>query len=135
MDVGGFGSPFGGIWDLFPVFFFIVFAVIIIAILFSVFKGVSQWSHNNKQPVLSVDARLIGKRTDVRHRHNTHDGHMHSHADTTYYVTFEVESGDRLEFRVAGNEYGQLAEGDTGKLTFQGTRYLGFQRDMKRGYV
>ena len=26
-----------------------------------------------------------------------------------------------------GTEYGQLAEGDTGKLSFQGTRYLGFE--------
>jgi hypothetical protein len=44
------------------------------------------------------------------------------------YVTFEVESGDRMEFHVAGHEYGMLIEGDTGNLTFQGTRYLGFDR-------
>lgn len=45
-----------------------------------------------------------------------------------YYVTFEVESGDRMELHVPGREYGQLAEGDKGKLSFQGTRYLGFER-------
>ena len=39
-----------------------------------------------------------------------------------------VESGDRMEFAIRGTEYGLLAEGDRGKLTFQGTRYLGFQR-------
>ena len=47
---------------------------------------------------------------------------------TTYYATFEVESGDRIEFLINGWEYGQLAEGDMGKLSFQGTRYLGFVR-------
>ena len=47
---------------------------------------------------------------------------------TTYYVTFQVESGDRMELRLSGTEYGQLAEDDTGKLSFQGTRYLGFER-------
>ena len=27
-----------------------------------------------------------------------------------------------------GSQYGLLVEGDRGNLTFQGTRYLGFQR-------
>ncbi len=47
---------------------------------------------------------------------------------TDYYLTFEVESGDRMEFEVEGEEYGLLAEGDRGILNFQGTRYLGFER-------
>ena len=46
-----------------------------------------------------------------------------------YYVTFQVESGDRMEFEVSGTEYGMLAEGDSGELTFQGTRYLNFRRE------
>lgn len=44
------------------------------------------------------------------------------------YVTFQVESGDRMELNVSGTEYGMLIEGDYGELTFQGTRYLGFVR-------
>ena len=27
-----------------------------------------------------------------------------------------------------GSDYGMLVEGDIGKLSFQGTRYLGFER-------
>lgn len=50
-------------------------------------------------------------------------------ASTWYYVTFQVESGDRMEFSVTGSEYGMLAEGDCGKLSFQGTRYLSFERN------
>lgn len=53
---------------------------------------------------------------------------MHTTQSTSYYATFQVESGDRMELHVSGAEYGMLAEGDTGKLTFQGTRYLGFVR-------
>lgn len=49
-------------------------------------------------------------------------------SSTTYYVTFQVESGDRMELHVSGIEYGMLVEGDYGKLTFQGTRYLEFVR-------
>ena len=36
-----------------------------------------------------------------------------------------------MEFSVYGEEYGMLAEGDEGKLTFQGSRYLGFERLLK----
>ena len=39
-----------------------------------------------------------------------------------------IVSGDRLELRLPGREYGLLTEGDTGLLTFQGTRYLSFER-------
>lgn len=31
---------------------------------------------------------------------------------------------------VPGSEYGMFAEGDEGKLSFQGTRYLGFYRKV-----
>ena len=40
----------------------------------------------------------------------------------------EIESGDRVELHAAGSEYGLLIEGDKGKLSFQGTRFLGFER-------
>ena len=42
---------------------------------------------------------------------------------------FQVESGDRIEMSVSGSEYGKLTEGDEGKLTFQGTRYLQFNME------
>jgi len=45
-----------------------------------------------------------------------------------YYATFQVASGDRIELKISGKEYGILAEGDIGDLTFQGTRYKGFER-------
>ena len=37
---------------------------------------------------------------------------MSSRTRTTYYLTFEVESGDRMEFVVNGEEFGMCAEGD-----------------------
>jgi len=52
----------------------------------------------------------------------------HTTTSTTYYATFQMESGDRMELRLDGYEYGMLAEGDRGKLSFQGTRYLSFEK-------
>ena len=52
----------------------------------------------------------------------------HTSTSTHYYVTFQVESGDRFELGVNGSDYGMLVEGDEGMLTFQGTRFLSFER-------
>ncbi len=83
---------------------------------------------------LPFRATVVAKRTDVSHSSSANAGDMsgaHGYDTSTftsYYVTFQVESGDRMEFTVSGSDYGMLVEGDIGKLSFQGTRYLGFQR-------
>lgn len=111
-------------FSLFPLLFSIAFLVIFCIIIVAAIRGVAQWNQNNHSPRLTVQARITSKRAE--HHHHHHDNMTTS--STTYYVTFQVESGDRMELRVNGWEYGQLAEGDLGMLTFQGTRYLGFQR-------
>ncbi len=128
----GFGL---GDFGIFGVFGALIFATVIGMFIFFAVKGISQWSKNNRSPRLTVPASVVSKRTNVSsHMHNTGSGAMHhtSHS-TTYYVTFEVESGDRMELHVDGREFGMLAEGDIGMLTFQGTRYIGFERDRQSG--
>lgn len=121
---------FNIIFSLMPVFFFIVFAMVLGGFVFTIIKGIKTWKYNNAQPRLTVDAKVVSKRTNViSHMHNDTNGIAHHHTSTSYYVTFEVESGDRIEFHVDGSEYGRLVEGDTGRLLFQGTRYLSFDRN------
>ena len=103
-------------------FFFILFGAVII---FFIFSNLKEWSKNNASPVLTVPAKVVTKRT------NTSGGAGDSSASTTYYVTFEVQSGDRIELRLSGREYGQLADDDFGLLTFQGTRFHTFERQKK----
>lgn len=69
----------------------------------------------------------------VTKRSKTSGGSGNTSASTRYYTTFEVQSGDRIELPVSGREYGMLVEGDLGLLTFQGTRYKGFERNGKEG--
>jgi len=102
---------------IFPIFIFLFFG----ALLFVICKGIFQWSKNNRSPVLSVEAQVVNMREDV-------STSAENSSATWYYATFQVESGDRIELSVSGKEYGMLAQGDTGRLTFQGTRYLNFQR-------
>lgn len=123
-------APMGGmIFGILPVLFFIVFGLVIIIFIVTAVRGLAQWNRNNNSPVLTVDARVVAKRTSVSHHHHHHNDSMHHTSTSTYYyVTFEFESGDRLELHVPGSEYGYLVEGDMGRLTFQGTRYKGFER-------
>lgn len=115
---------------LFPFFFFAVFGIILIVFVVTFVRGIGEWRKNNNSPRLTVPAKVVSKRTSVSHgHHHGANGHMHTTSSTWYYATFEVESGDRMEFALSGSEYGMLAEGDTGKLTFQGTRYLSFERE------
>jgi len=121
----GFAFGFG----MFQLMFTLVFVIVIGTFIVTAVKGIGQWNKNNNSPRLTVPALVVAKRTNVsRHRHGGANGHHHYHTSTTYYVTFQVESGDRMELHVDGSEYGMLIEGDQGNLTFQGTRYLGFER-------
>ncbi len=115
---------FNFIFDIFPYLFIGIFALSFGMILFVLIKGIGQWNKNNHSPRLTVNALIVAKRTQVSHG----AGRNHHHHSTTYYVTFQVDSGDRMELVVGGYQYGMLVEGDRGQLTFQGTRFLDFQR-------
>ena len=114
---------------MFEKMFILVFVLIIGTIIANLVRGARQWSKNNNSPRLTVPATVVAKRENVSSsHHHSVNHHHHHHTSTTYYVTFQVESGDRMEVQVPGNEYGMLVEGDYGNLSFQGTRYLGFVR-------
>lgn len=126
----GFNFMFG----IFPFLFMAVFSFIFVFIIIKVVQGAKQWKRNNDSPVLTVDAKVVTKRSDVSYRHhnNMSNNTMNmGYSSTYYYVTFEVASGDRMEFQVADTEYGMVTEGDKGSLTFQGTRYLSYVRDTR----
>ena len=109
-----------------PVFVTVIFVIVIATFIVTAVRGVGEWSKNNASPRLTVDASVVTKRQHNT-SHRTQHGHRHHHS--YYYVTFQVDSGDRMELSVTGQEFGLIAEGDTGKLTFQGTRFLGFERN------
>lgn len=102
---------------LVPAMFVLVVGLIVVTVI----RNVGEWSRNNNAPRLSAAATVVAKRQH-------HYSHQNGGGGTTYYATFQFENGDRLELRLPGQEAGLLAEGDRGTLHFQGTRYLGFDR-------
>ena len=121
MDRFGVGFVFP-----FEIMFSIVFLLVIGLFLVIASRGIAQWTKNNASPRLTVEAEVVAKRSQISHHASA--GHPGMHTATSYYVTFEVESGDRMELHVDGWDFGLLAEGDHGRLSFQGTRFLGFER-------
>ncbi|WP_418241570.1 DUF2500 domain-containing protein [Dysosmobacter sp.] len=122
--IGFGGDPgFDVTFSIMQVIMLLVFVLVLGSIIVTLIRGVGEWNKNNQSPKLTVPATVVAKRSDV------HRGIETMHTFTSYYVTFQVESGDRMEFEVSDMEYGMLAEGDWGMLTFQGTRYLNFQRN------
>lgn len=107
--------PFGT-FSLFSLVFWLILIVIVVQLV----RGVIQWGRNNASPRLTVEATVVSRRE--RTWHNQHN------YGSTYYATFQLESGDRMELQIPERDIGMLAEGDRGQLTFQGTRFLGFAR-------
>lgn len=122
----GFGFGYGMFEGMFTIVFVLIFGVMIYALV----QAILRKQKNDASPRLTVLARVVSRRQEVTHHtQNRGDGILHTSSTTRYFVTFQVESGDRMEFAVSGAEYGMLAEGDRGALTFQGTRYLSFRRE------
>ncbi len=119
-----FGSPFDNfMFSAVPFFIFIIFAIVIMVFITSFVKGIGQYLRNNSIPEENAPARLVAKRT------HTWGGHGNMSAHTSYYATFELENGERLEFPVSSQFFGMHVEGDAGMLNHRGTRFIGFERE------
>ena len=121
---------------LFPILFSVIFGVVVVIIAAQVIRSVAQWHRNNQSPQLTVPARVMTKRTSVSHHQTPMAGDAtgaHGYMTTsssTCYITFQLNSGERMELQVPESEFGMLVEGDVGQLTYQGTRYLSFERTV-----
>ena len=70
---------------------------------------------NRDWPRLTVPARVTATRSEPGSRRRV-------------YVTFQVESGDCLELCVKSAAGRAFETGDTGQLTFQGRRFMSFEK-------
>jgi len=116
----GFASP-GFMFSVVPTFISIIFIIVIGTILVRLFN----FGKQKTKPKETVGARIISKRQHVWSRNNNSSM---GGSRTTYYATFELESGNRVEYMVPSNQIGILAEGDVGTLTHQGTLFVEFSR-------
>lgn len=112
------------LFNIIPIIVITMFIVIFCIFIYQFVYAIKTKVKNDNSPLLKVPANVVDKRANTYHHNNSN---MHS-TSTNYYVTFEFESGDRLELRVNDNEFGYIVVGDYGDLEFQGTRFVSFIR-------
>ena len=105
-------------FGIFPILFLGVFGLVFGMIVSTLVKSSRENRSNSNSPRITADAQVVAKRTKV----------WGDHSHTVYFATFQFLSGDRLELEIPHSRFGYLVEGDKGKLTFQGTRFLEFER-------
>lgn len=121
-------------FTIFPIFFGIVFCFVFGTIIYNLVKSAAEGRKNAASPRIVAPATLVAKRYMHHRRGGMYSADsmntLHSASTyTTYFITFEFESGDRMEFAVPDEVFGLSVEGDRGRLTFQGTKYLDFTRE------
>ncbi|ETT52882.1 DUF2500 domain-containing protein [Paenibacillus sp. FSL H7-689] len=125
---GGFFSgfsEFAAMNAFASIFIGAIFLIIAGVIVFVIFSGIRSGMSNNAAALLTLHSTVVAKRTEVS------GGSGDSSATTRYYVTFEFDNGERTELIVGGNHYGMMVENDRGMLTYQGTRFKHFERDVQ----
>lgn len=118
--------------DEVPLWFKIFGGTLLIVVIgtfaYAIIKGLLVWSANNSKSLLTKQAVVVSKRMEVW------GGTGNSTPSTNYYITFELENGARMEFQMAAREYGLLVEKDEGEITYQGARFMNFNRRIKGEY-
>ncbi len=114
---------------------FIVIGLVLVFFVVMVTRLFLARRKENKAPRLTVDAKVLSRRTQVGRTGTLSRGDMEAgpvmapgNNYTQYFITFEMESGDRMELAVNRNDFGLIVDGDRGKLTFQGTHLVQFDR-------
>lgn len=101
--------------------FYLTYGMILL-VLFIVLGLVLARTHakNNALPVLTVPVRLIKKRKET---HRSRSGY---HVSLSLF--FLTENEELLEFSVNSFDWDFYNEGDLGNLTYQGFRFIKFER-------
>ncbi len=72
--------------------------------------------------VESVDATVVEKKQGIY-------THMQSEAHVPWFrVVFEMTDGSLMEFQIQQGDFRELEKGDRGMLTYQGNRYICYQK-------
>lgn len=101
------------------------FLALLGVILYAVAVWVMGWFRNSRSPKITVPAMVAAKRIRTIHLGSRGRG---ASTETVFYVRFEPENSGSMELLVSNGQFERLTEGDRGVLTFQGTRFLDFQK-------
>lgn len=90
----------------------VIFLIIIVIICMADANTIVCWFKNNRAPVHSMGASVLTKEIN----------------ENKYYVCFGLEDGKLKRLLVDSYVYLSLVEGEKGILTYQGTRFIRYDR-------
>ena len=90
----------------------VIFLIIIVLICMVDANTIICWFKNNRAPVHSMGASVLTKEIN----------------ENKYYVCFGLEDGQMKRFSIDYYAYISLNEGEKGILTYQGTRFIRYDR-------
>ena len=90
----------------------VIFLIIIVIICMVDANTIICWFKNNRAPVHSMGASVLTKEIN----------------ENKYYVCFGLEDGQMKRFSIDYFAYISLKEGEKGILTYQGTRFIRYDR-------
>ena len=90
----------------------VIFLIIIVILCMADANIIICWFKNNRAPVHSMGASVLTKEIN----------------ENKYYVCFGLEDGQMKRFSIDYFAYIALKEGEKGILTYQGTRFIRYDR-------
>ena len=119
---------------------FLIFAVAVSVIavgiiIAAVAAAVRRKRRNDRSPILTVAATVAEKHTDVTYQRHAVAGDIsgghgfHTIPTYRYTVSFETAEQGRVRLLTDKDAYDYLHEGDAGRLTYQGDRFLRFDNN------
>jgi hypothetical protein len=103
----------------------IVAGLAFLALMFyQAYRGQMSYAQPQNGPIVTARAKLIRKETHVSTNIDAGGAVM---SEDVYQLVFSLDTDAELSFRVGGRAYGNTPENEWGTLTYQGTRFLGFE--------
>ncbi len=89
-----------------------------------------QWIRDKRSPRVVTMATISAKAIDEYHTSEPFESGMGMKDEVLqiYYIIFSLEGGGSVKLRVSKLKYDNLKKGTKGKLTFQGKRYISFEK-------
>lgn len=116
--------------NFYTVSFIAMFCIIIGLSLIIVIR---QWWKNRHSPLIVTQATVIDKRIEEHYIRSKRSAGIvyRTRKLLIYYITFNLEGGENIELRTNEIEYSELQKEDYGKLSFKGSKYMGFVKIKK----
>ena len=118
-------------FGLFGILFLFLLFTVIGGIVAIIAVGVVRKKKNDRAQKTVTGATVLSKQVTTQ-RHPVAGDTSGAHGTTTfhtYQAVFLTADHVQRTFIVDDSTYEQLTEGEHGRLTYQGTRFLGFERD------